>query len=73
MLLKVKRNYRPLLENMIGKADKSLSAGFVDDTDDEAPCRTKVTSPTKAATKIPNDISGVDEERKRAVNSALAV
>ena len=74
MLLKVKRNHRPLLENMIGKADKSLMAGFVDDTDDEeAPRNSKATSPTKAATKIPNDIGGVDEERKRAVNSALAV
>ena len=74
MLLKVKRNYRPLLENMIGNADKSLMAGFVDDTDDddEAPRITKVSSPTKAATIKTNSIS-VDEERKRAVASALTI
>ena len=72
MLLKVKRNHRPLLEAMIGKADKSLMAGFVDDSEDEAPCKTKVTSPTKAATIKSNEI-GVDEERKRAVTSALTM
>ena len=72
MLLKVKRNHRPLLEAMIGNADKSLMAGFVDDTDDEAPQNTKVSSPTKAATIKTTGIS-VDEERKRAVTSALAV
>ena len=73
MLLKVKRTHRPLLEAMIGNADKSLMAGFVDDTDDdEAPHNTKVSSPTKAATIKTTGIS-VDEERKRAVSSALAV
>ena len=72
MLLKVKRNHRPLLEAMIGKADKSLMAGFVDDSEDEAPCKTKGNSPTKAATIKSNDI-GFDEERKRAVASALTM
>ena len=72
MLLKVKRNHRPLLEAMIGKADKSLMVGFVDDTDDEeAVCKTKVSSPTKVTIKY-NDI-GVDEERKRIVTSALTM
>ena len=73
MLLKVKRNYRPLLEAMIGNADKSLMAGFVDDTDDdEAPRNTKVSSPTKAATIKSYNIN-VDEERKRTVTSALTI
>ena len=72
MLLKVKRNHRPLLEAMIGKADKSLMVGFVDDTDDEeAVCKAKVSSPAKVTIKY-NDI-GVDEERKRIVTSALTM